>query len=164
VEAAFRLPEASTVEAGTGEQEASAANRGSSCEGWLRGATEDELSEEFGRRIEFGAIIASCVLLDCVKVERIERGDMDAQYPFLRDARRHCNGPWCWILGDVKRLVRAIPCRGAQGLWSYGYSVAGEPPVTLGGGAVWHSIGGLPPIIAKSSQVVHYLVHRRRWK
>jgi hypothetical protein len=123
------------VEAGTGEQEAGAANRGSSCEGWLRGATEDELSEEFGRRIEFGAIIASCVLLDCVKVERIERGDMDAQYPFLRDARRHCNGPWCWILGDVKRLVRAIPCRGAQGLWSYGYSVAGEPPVTLGGGA-----------------------------
>jgi hypothetical protein len=70
--------EASTVEAGTGEQEAGAANRGSSCEGWLRGATEDELAEEFGRRIEFGAIIASCVLLDGVKVERIERGDMDA--------------------------------------------------------------------------------------
>ncbi len=28
-----------------------------------------------------------------------------------------CFGPWCWILEDVKALVKPVPCAGALGLW-----------------------------------------------
>lgn len=30
---------------------------------------------------------------------------------------KHAEGPWCWILEDVKQLVNPIPYRGSQGLW-----------------------------------------------
>lgn len=29
----------------------------------------------------------------------------------------HCEGPYCWLLTDVKRLATPIPLRGAQGLF-----------------------------------------------
>ena len=27
-------------------------------------------------------------------------------------------GPYCWVLGNVRRLKRPIPCKGALGLWT----------------------------------------------
>jgi len=35
-------------------------------------------------------------------------------------AYEHAEGPWCWILRRVRRLVMPYPCRGAQGLWMWG--------------------------------------------
>ncbi len=29
----------------------------------------------------------------------------------------HCEGPWCWILRDVRKLREPIPCKGSQGIW-----------------------------------------------
>ena len=31
---------------------------------------------------------------------------------------QHTEGPWCWILSDVRRIEPA-PARGAQGLWEW---------------------------------------------
>lgn len=31
----------------------------------------------------------------------------------------HAEGPWCWILTDVRALRSVCPCRGAQGLWDW---------------------------------------------
>lgn len=83
---------------------------------WLDGETDDELAEEFGRRIEFGAIVATATLVGCFDIDRIERGDYDQKYPWLR-SHGHANGPWCWVLENVQRLPNAIPWKGAQGLF-----------------------------------------------
>jgi hypothetical protein len=83
---------------------------------WLDGETDAELEEEFGRKIEFGAVVAKAVLVDCVRIDRIESGEMDERYPFLK-SRAHCGGPYCWVLTDVERLPEAIPWKGEQGLW-----------------------------------------------
>lgn len=32
---------------------------------------------------------------------------------------RYVSGPHCWILSNPRRLLRPIPCRGRQGLWSF---------------------------------------------
>lgn len=29
-----------------------------------------------------------------------------------------CEGPYCWLLSDPRRLKRPVPCRGAQQLWN----------------------------------------------
>lgn len=56
----------------------------------------------------FGAIVAVATLADCVPVGRL---------PPELQANEHANGPWCWILTDVRRLHEPLPMRGAQGLW-----------------------------------------------
>lgn len=66
--------------------------------------------------LDFGAIVARAVLIECLRVERIQSGEYDEQYPWLR-GHEHVSGPWCWVLDAVARL-RAIPYRGAQGLFS----------------------------------------------
>lgn len=38
---------------------------------------------------------------------------------------RYCEGPWCWILANV-RLVEPIEIRGAQGLWELPDDVAAQ--------------------------------------
>lgn len=85
---------------------------------WLSGETDDELAAEFGRRVEFGAIVARCNLVACLHIDRIEAGEYKATYPWL-DGDPHANGTWCWVLEDVERLPEAIPWKGAQGLWEY---------------------------------------------
>lgn len=83
---------------------------------WLDGEIDEELAEHFGRRIEFGAIVARCQLIDCLDIELIERGNYRKQYPWLA-GNIHVSGTWCWILDEVERLPEAIPWKGAQGLW-----------------------------------------------
>ena len=29
----------------------------------------------------------------------------------------HTEGPWCWVLSDIKQLCELIRCNGMQGLW-----------------------------------------------
>lgn len=35
-------------------------------------------------------------------------------------ASPHTEGPWCWILRRVRKLVHPYPCRGSLGLWWWG--------------------------------------------
>lgn len=90
---------------------------------WLGGDTDIELAKEFGRRIEFGAIVAKCQLIDCLDIELIERGNYRKTYPWL-DGDPHASGPWCWVLDEIERLPEAIPWKGAQGLWDYSFTPA----------------------------------------
>lgn len=70
-------------------------------------------------RMVFGAVVAIANLVDCVLLDAghidYQRA-RDAKYPWLA-SHEHANGPWCWILEDVKPLARAVPWRGAQGLF-----------------------------------------------
>jgi activating signal cointegrator 1 len=88
-----------------------------------------------------GAIIAvarlrSCMLLpriqplidhvsipDSLRFDGVTLGDLRAIV-----AHEHAEGPYCWILGDVRKLPLPIPCRGSQGLWCF----RGESEVSRG--------------------------------
>lgn len=70
-----------------------------------------------GDPLVFGAIVATCILTDCVRIEDIESGKLHAKYPQLAN-HAHCFGPWCWVLTDVQRLAVPVPWRGEQGLFN----------------------------------------------
>jgi hypothetical protein len=85
-----------------------------------RPLTEDErwLLEDFPLAyghgpLPFGAIVATCELVDCLRI---------TGHP--GDDREHALGEWspgryAWALVNVQRLPVPIPCRGAQGLWTW---------------------------------------------
>lgn len=67
------------------------------------------------KEMAFGAIVAVAELTGCVPYDAAIDGVYTAQWPWLRK-HEHTNGPWCWILENVRR-VKPIPWRGALGLW-----------------------------------------------
>ncbi len=73
--------------------------------------------------MDFGAVIATAELIDCIHVDTILRGACDEQYPWLR-AHKHVSGPYCWVLDHVLRLSKPVPYRGAQGLFDIPFMVA----------------------------------------
>jgi len=81
---------------------------------------DEELAHTYGRKLEFGAIVAVANVIDCVRVEEIE-----SKYPSLiSDAHaHHVNGPWCFVLEGAQRIEPAIPYRGAQGFFHVPESV-----------------------------------------
>jgi hypothetical protein len=61
----------------------------------------------------FGAIVGVADLVACLYLHSpIAWPD---KYAHLRD-HEHANGPYCWILENVRALKVPIPCRGALGL------------------------------------------------
>lgn len=91
--------------------------------------------------MDFGAIVATATLADCVELGSmsfsigevrwngnvvsggIESGTQKlipaaakARWPWM-ETHEHTEGPFCWVLQDVKRLPKPIPYRGAQGLF-----------------------------------------------
>lgn len=56
----------------------------------------------------YGAVVAIARLRGCVRLEDL---------PLDLRGHDYAEGPWCWILQDVRRLTVAISWRGAQGLW-----------------------------------------------
>lgn len=64
----------------------------------------------------FGAVVAIAKLVLCASVESIQSGKYNDIHPWARE-HQHANGPWCFVLADVKPLERPIPWRGAQGFF-----------------------------------------------
>jgi hypothetical protein len=63
----------------------------------------------------FGAVVAVARMVACLHINRPEQ--WPEEWLHLRD-HEHANGPWCWLLKDVRRLPSPVPYRGAQGLWA----------------------------------------------
>jgi hypothetical protein len=74
------------------------------------------LIQMLGCKPPFGALIGIATLVDCVQYSSIVMGDYNEKYPWLYD-HEHANGPWCWILENVKPMM-PVPYRGAQGLFN----------------------------------------------
>lgn len=74
-----------------------------------------------GDPMVFGAVVGIARLVDVLHIERIERGEYDQRFPWLRE-HAHTNGTWCWVLEDVQR-IEPVACSGAQGLWEIRDSV-----------------------------------------
>lgn len=63
----------------------------------------------------FGAIVAVVRMVACkAKPDRVIPSWRQWAHLFHHE---HAQGPWCFILEDVRRLPRPIACRGAQGFW-----------------------------------------------
>lgn len=68
--------------------------------------------------MDFGSVVAVADLVDCIDFNHLFKTAMwDKKYPWLRE-HEHTNGPWCWILDNVRRLDDPIEARGAQGLFN----------------------------------------------
>lgn len=74
-------------------------------------------------------VVAVANLAACFRLADLDRlGDRLAAVGLTIDAVRqheHAEGPWCWLLRDVRRLRVPCACSGAQGLWRW------EPSVEL---------------------------------
>ena len=81
--------------------------------------TREELAE-----YPTGCIVAVCQLTACFRLADLDRlGERLATVGLTIEQVRqheHAEGPWCWLLQDVRRLEEPVPCRGAQGLWEWG--------------------------------------------
>lgn len=96
---------------------------------WLNLRKDDhgnEIDREYGIFVctmDFGAVVAVADLIECLPADCILDGMYDERFPWLR-SHEHVNGPWCWVLNNVKRLEPGIRCNGAQGLWEWGSPAA----------------------------------------
>jgi activating signal cointegrator 1 len=74
-------------------------------------------------------VVAVASMVACFRIADLDRlGDQLATVGLTVEAVRqheHAEGPWCWLLRDVRRLRVPCPCSGAQGLWRW------EPSVQL---------------------------------
>jgi len=87
-----------------------------------------------------GCIIAVARLSVCVNLksvrEDVARKSIDVNVPFATSfksiadilAHEHTEGPYCWVLDDIRKLAEPIPCRGAQGLWEWKEPATGTSP------------------------------------
>lgn len=60
--------------------------------------------------LEFGAIIGTVNVIDCITIKEYRERFGDDQYA--------C-GPWCWVLADPKPLEQIELCLGALSLWTW---------------------------------------------
>ena len=82
--------------------------------------TAKELAEYPSGCVLGTARVLACMPLDSMHqmghLQRIQRTDLTIGDVL---AHEHTEGPWCWILTDVRRYREPVPCRGAQGLWDW---------------------------------------------
>ncbi len=80
--------------------------------------------------IPCGQVIATCFLVECVRLSQIieKNRDMKLRHELIGDSARawwmaaehqHAEGPWCWILDGVARLEPPHDAVGKQGLWDW---------------------------------------------
>lgn len=93
---------------------------------WLEVSEDGLFDEGYDLRISdmaFGAFVAIANLADCVQLEtlRVGRGTVpehaDRRWPWLR-GHQHTEGPFCFVLTQVRTLPTPIPFRGAQGFFA----------------------------------------------
>lgn len=80
---------------------------------WLEPGDEERYPD-----MAFGAIVGQCVVEGCRELRDIRPPTICIlnRWPWLAE-HEHTEGPWCWILGSVRRFQTPIPYRGQQGLF-----------------------------------------------
>lgn len=69
----------------------------------------------------FGAVVGVATMTDCVTLDNVRRFASTGHgiRTGLRWMTRHehTEGPWCWVLDNVRRFPEPVTYRGAQGLF-----------------------------------------------
>jgi hypothetical protein len=63
------------------------------------------------------ARIVACVELSVVRSSTLATIGGRTLEEFLN--HEHTEGPWCWVLDNVRELPDPVQCKGAQGLWDW---------------------------------------------
>jgi hypothetical protein len=70
-------------------------------------------------------IVAICDLVACMPIASMRQisrgqkvGNTDLTLGDILD-HEHAEGPYCWVLQNVRPLIPPVPYKGAQGLWEY---------------------------------------------
>jgi hypothetical protein len=71
----------------------------------------------------FGAIVGVCNVVDCFHVFNSYESAVRRR-PWLA-GHQHVEGPFCWVLSEVRAFTSPIPYRGAQGLFNVPDEVVG---------------------------------------
>lgn len=79
---------------------------------WLD--TYDKLSFREEDNLVYGAVVATATLVACLNREN--EAKWPRRFDWVKD-HEHSGDEWLWVLEEVERLVRPIPCKGAQGIW-----------------------------------------------
>lgn len=69
-----------------------------------------------------GCVIAIASLVACINIHQLLRWDRARELApgiTINDVlnHKHAEGPWCWVLANVRKLAEPIVCSGKQGLW-----------------------------------------------
>jgi hypothetical protein len=86
---------------------------------------ELEMFEIEAAELTFGAAIAVAELVGCVPILGIRSGQFADRWPWLND-HDHTEGPFCFVLQNVRRLKQPIPWSGCMGLWDVPDSLLAE--------------------------------------
>ena len=68
-------------------------------------------------KMEFGALVGFATLIDCLPITKLVT-KKKPRYWRIPEIRDHAEGPYCWILDDVRRLLEPMPMPGKQGLFT----------------------------------------------
>jgi hypothetical protein len=72
-----------------------------------------------------GCIVATCELVACLPLDSMRKLSPEQAIGktglMIIDVlhHEHTEGPFCWILQNVRPLIPPVPCKGAQGLWEW---------------------------------------------
>lgn len=99
---------------------------GKSCN-WLVPTLNDGTRVPVGA-LYFGAAVGVAHLAACVNLSAYRRGAITSLPDAVREAldTPFAEGPYCWVLADVRALPEPIPLAGLMGLWDV------PPDVLLG--------------------------------
>lgn len=66
------------------------------------------------QNLTYGAIVGIVTLADCLEITAYT---WPSEFQHLK-THEHANGRFCWMLTNVKRFAKPVPCAGALGLWN----------------------------------------------
>ncbi|MFT4704220.1 MAG: hypothetical protein ACI81R_001916 [Bradymonadia bacterium] len=90
------------------------------------GKSTASLRRDGDEQLPRGVVVGSAELIDCIHIDAIRRGEFDDVYPWLRE-HSHALGPWCWVIGSVRRFKKPWPAVGRQGWFTLEVTDVGRP-------------------------------------
>lgn len=92
-------------------------------------------------RYPTGCIVAVADMIACARLETIATSAKEIMSAGLTieqvESHEHTEGPYCWVLRNVRALSEPVPCRGAQGLWDWNENIPEEVAARPAAGQLW---------------------------
>ena len=84
---------------------------------WPHVPDREKLSMFDFPQMPFGEIVGVVDLIHCFSIEDIKRGAIPTELMWLQ-SHEHTEGPFCFVLSNIRRLKPSVVCTGKQGFWT----------------------------------------------